>query len=195
MSRLLFMTFFGKFRGSHDAEHHVHESPWSMLFPLVVLALACFVVGNLPIDAFLGPAVRSPDEHHLTAPGWFLPTVLGTAVAGIIGAFLMFVVYSGLSARIYAAMAPLARVLENKYGFDIAYDAFASKVVVDGSRGVLWQKVDATLIDGLVNGAGRFVDAVSRAARGLQTGVVRAYALVILGGAVALFGYLLWMPR
>ena len=39
MARLLFLTFFGEFRGGHDAEHHVHESPWSMLGPLVLLAI------------------------------------------------------------------------------------------------------------------------------------------------------------
>jgi NADH-quinone oxidoreductase subunit L len=193
MSRLLFMTFFGSFRGGHDAEHHVHESPWTMLGPLVILAGACFYVGTLPVDSFLSSAVRSPDPHHLEAPSWFTPTVWAAAFAGILGAFLMYVVYSGLSARLYAALRPLARVLEQKYGFDLAYDAFASKVVVDGSSGVLWKQVDASLIDGTVNGAGRLVDGVSRAARTLQTGIVRAYALVILGGAVALLGYLLWM--
>ena len=193
MSRLLFMTFFGSFRGGHDTEHHVHESPWTMLGPLVVLAGACFYVGTLPVDSFLSAAVRSPDQHHLDAPSWFTPTVWAAAFAGILGAFFMYIVYSGLSARIYAALRPLARVLEQKYGFDLAYDAFASRVVVDGSHGVLWKQVDASLIDGTVNGAGRFVDGVARAARTLQTGIVRAYALVILGGAVALLGYLLWM--
>ncbi len=43
MSRLLFLTFFGRFRGSHEAEHHVHESPASMLVPLVLLALGSIV--------------------------------------------------------------------------------------------------------------------------------------------------------
>lgn len=195
MSRLLFMTFFGSFRGDHETEHHVHESPWSMLSPLVVLAGACFYVGRLHVNEFLGPAVRSPDPHHLDHPAWFPYAVIGVALAGILGAFWMFVVYTGVSARIYAALRPLASVLEKKYGFDLVYDGFASRVVVEGSRSVLWQAVDASLIDGAVNGAGRVVDAVSRAMRPLQTGVVRGYALVMLGGAVALIGYLLWMPR
>lgn len=192
MSRLLFMTFFGSFRGGHEAEHHLHESPWTMLGPLVILAGACFYVGTLPVDPFLGPAVRSPDPPHLEAPHWFHYAVTPVAFAGILGAFFIYVVHSGLSVRIYAALRPLARVLEEKYGFDLAYDAFASRVVVDGSTGVLWKQVDASLIDGAVNGAGRFVDGVSRAARTFQTGIVRAYALVILGGAVALLGFL-WM--
>jgi NADH-quinone oxidoreductase subunit L len=193
MSRLLFMTFFGRFRGSHDVEHHVHESPWTMLGPLVLLAAACFYVGRLHVNEFLRPAVRTPEIPPLAHPGWFGPAVWSAAFAGIVGAFFMYVVYSGLPARIYAALRPLARVLEQKYGFDLAYDAFASKVVVDGSAGVLWKQVDASLIDGAVNGAGRVVEGISRAARTLQTGFVRAYALVILGGAVALLGYLLWM--
>ncbi|HET7294220.1 MAG TPA: NADH-quinone oxidoreductase subunit L [Vicinamibacteria bacterium] len=193
MSRLLFMTFFGTFRGGHDAEHHVHESPWTMLGPLVVLAAACFYVGRLHVNEFLAPALRSPDPAELPHPHWFPWVVIPVAVVGILGAFLIYVVYSGLSARIYAALRPLARVLEEKYGFDRAYDGFASRVVVEGSAGVLWKQVDAALIDGAVNGAGRVVDGVSRAARTLQTGFVRGYALVILGGAVALLGYLVWM--
>jgi NADH-quinone oxidoreductase subunit L len=195
MSRLLFMTFFGSFRGGDQAEHHVHESPWSMLAPLVILAAGCFYVGRLPVDAYLAPAVRSPDELHLSHPEWFPFAVTGVALAGIVGAFLTYVVYSGLSARIHSALRPLSRALENKYGFDIAYDGFASRVVVEGSRRALWQGVDAAGIDAAVNGAGRVVAEVARAARALQTGAVRAYALVILGGAVALLGYLLWMPR
>ena len=45
MARLLFLTFFGEFRGGHEAEHHLHESPWTMLGPLVVLAAGSVVAG------------------------------------------------------------------------------------------------------------------------------------------------------
>ena len=54
------------------------------------------------------------------------------------------------------------------------------------------QGVDVSVIDGAVNGTGATFRALSRGARTLQTGLVRGYALVILGGAVALVGYLLW---
>jgi hypothetical protein len=64
---------------------------------------------------------------------------------------------------------------------------------VDGSSGVLWKRVDAGLIDRLVNGSGRFVSGLAQLARAAQTGLVRGYALLILGGAVALLSYLLWM--
>ena len=62
----------------------------------------------------------------------------------------------------------------------------------DGSEKVLWRGVDVALIDGLVNGSGGAVNATSRSVRLVQSGLVRGYALLILGGAVALFAYLLW---
>jgi NADH-quinone oxidoreductase subunit L len=194
MSRLLFMTFFGDFRGDHEAEHHVHESPWSMLFPLVVLATGCFVVGQVHIPEFVHEAVRSPDEKRLLEPEWFPYAVIGTALAGILGAFYLYVVYTGAPARIAAALRPVHRLLEDKWGFDLAYDAFASRVVWGGSSSLLWKKLDAGAIDGAVNGSGALVEALAQASRSLQRGYVRAYTLVMMGGAVALLGYLLWRP-
>ena len=191
MSRLLFMTFFGKFRGDHEAEHHVHESPWSMLVPLMILALGCFVVGLIHIPEFVRAATREVAEVGIIEPRWFSLTVIAVAVAGILGAFWLYVVYTQIPARIAAALGPLPRVLEAKWGFDIAYDAFAKRVVVAGSDGFLWKRVDAGMIDAAVNGTARTVSAISTAARAFQTGFVRAYALVILGGAVAVLGYLL----
>jgi NADH-quinone oxidoreductase subunit L len=55
--------------------------------------------------------------------------------------------------------------------------------------------MDAGLIDGAVNSTAHAVAAVSRGMRLAQTGLVRGYVLLILGGAVVLLGYLLWMPR
>jgi len=66
------------------------------------------------------------------------------------------------------------------------------RVVVDGSEGLLWKRIDAGLIDGAVNGSGRVVGWLSERLRPLQTGFVRHYALVVLAGAVAVVSYLLW---
>lgn len=84
-------------------------------------------------------------------------------------------------------------MLEEKWGFDLVFDWFAARVVVGGSESALWKRFDAGLIDGSVNGLGRFVDAWGRATRGLQTGLLRGYALLIFGGAVLLLSYLLWI--
>ena len=116
MSRLLFMTFFGEFRGDHEAEHHVHESPWSMLFPLCVLAMGCFVVGQIHIPEFVHEAVRSPDEKRLLEPEWLPLRRDGTALAGILGAFYLYVVYTGAPARIAAALRPRAPRARSEVG-------------------------------------------------------------------------------
>ena len=65
-------------------------------------------------------------------------------------------------------------------------------MVIDGSRGFLWQRFDAGFIDGIVNGAGRAAAWLSERTRPIETGFVRHYALLVLAGAVALVSYLLW---
>jgi NADH-quinone oxidoreductase subunit L len=65
-------------------------------------------------------------------------------------------------------------------------------VVVGGSDGVLWKGMDAGVIDGAVNGAGRLTAAFAETLRPVQTGFVRHYALLVLAGAVAVVSYLLW---
>jgi NADH-quinone oxidoreductase subunit L len=91
-----------------------------------------------------------------------------------------------------AAFAPLRRLFEAKYYFDDVYNAFTRKVVVGGSDAVLWKRLDVGLIDGAVNGLAAFWTAFAERARYAQTGFVRSYVLLILAGAVAVVGYLLW---
>jgi NADH-quinone oxidoreductase subunit L len=117
------------------------------------------------------------------------------AIASIAVAYYFYSLYPEIPGRIYASARGLARVLENKYGFDTLYDGFASKVVVGGSEEVLWKGVDVRVIDGTVNGVAALTAGLSRLVRVVQVGLVRAYALLILGGAVAVLSYLLWMHR
>ena len=115
------------------------------------------------------------------------------AIAGHRGRLLSTCCSPTCPARSPPSFAPLYRVFENKYGFDPAYDAFAAHVVVKGSDAVLWKRFDAGVIDGAVNGAGTPGRRPSASVlRFMETGLVRAYASGILGGAVALLGYLLW---
>jgi NADH-quinone oxidoreductase subunit L len=193
MFRLLYMTFFGTFRGGHEAEHHLHESPWTMLGPLVVLAAGCFVVGYVHVPHFLQPVLRLGEEEPAVKPTWLPWAATGVALAGIVVATYFYVVFKDLPAKVASALRPLYRLFDAKYYFDHVYDWFAGRVVVDGSSTVLWKGLDAGFIDGIVNGAGTTAAAVARGLRGMQTGLVRSYAIVILGGAVALLGYLLWL--
>jgi NADH-quinone oxidoreductase subunit L len=192
MTRLLFMTFFGNFRGGHDAEHHVHESPWTMLGPLVLLAIGSAVVGKLvPIPHIVEPVLRltAEAEQHVA---WVPIVALVVAIFGIVAAYYLYVLFTDMPAKIATSFAPLYRVFDAKYYFDTVYEAFVERVVVRGSDLVLWKKVDAGAIDGTVNTTGTIVDGVAGVLRFMQTGLVRSYAFFILGGAVVLLGILLW---
>jgi NADH-quinone oxidoreductase subunit L len=191
MARLLFLTFFGHFRGSHEAEHHLHESPWTMLFPLLVLAMGSAVAGLVKVPHVVWPVFRLPMEPEV-AVRWLPYVATGTAVAGLLLAYLLYVRQPDLPGRLAAAFAPYRGVLLAKYYWDDLYDGLVRGPVVRGSEALLWKKVDAGLIDGAVNGAADVVGGFSDRVRYVESGYVRAYALVILAGAVAVFGYLLW---
>jgi NADH-quinone oxidoreductase subunit L len=195
MARLLFLTFFGPFRAGHaaegDAAHHVHESPWVMLGPLVLLAVGSAAGGFLKVPATVQPVFRLGDEHVPHA-AWLPVAATLTAVAGILGAYYLYLATPELRASLARALHPALSVFRAKYFFDDVYNGFVRRAVVGGSDALLWRKVDVGVIDGLVNGTARLFGAWAERFRPVQTGFVRHYALLVLAGAVALVSYLLW---
>lgn len=111
------------------------------------------------------------------------------AVAGIAIAFVLFV-KRPRKANLHPT--GLQKVLVNKYYVDELYDAAVVRPIHAISSGVLWKGVDARLIDGAVNGTGAVIRAGSSSLRRVQTGSVRAYAMALFAGVVAMIGYLLW---
>ncbi|BCS34662.1 NADH-quinone oxidoreductase subunit L [Luteitalea sp. TBR-22] len=89
------------------------------------------------------------------------------------------------------SLAPLHRLLLNKYYVDEIYDAAIVHPLRDGSSSVLWKTVDARIIDGAVNGTGHLVRESAGALRLLQTGSVRVYAASLFTGALLVLGYFL----
>ncbi|PYQ50484.1 MAG: NADH-quinone oxidoreductase subunit L [Acidobacteria bacterium] len=194
MTRAVVLTFFGSYRGDPEVAAHVHESPWVMVGPLVVLAIGAIVGGYIDIPDFVAPAFRLEAGGHEAHHAAWLPIVATlAALTGIGIAIYMFLMRTDLPQKIYARTRAIARILEAKYGFDLLYDWIAARVVVEGSDKVLWRGLDVRVIDAAVNGIAAVTAAAARSVRVVQTGLVRAYALVILGGAVALLSYLLWM--
>jgi NADH-quinone oxidoreductase subunit L len=191
MARLLFLTFFGEFRGGSDAEHHVHESPGSMLGPLVLLAIGSALAGFVKIPHVVEPVLRLPEEaaHHVA---WLPAAATLSGVLGILIAWYLYLSMPDLRVSLASALRPALRVFAAKYWFDDVYDAFVRRVVVGGSDTLLWKRVDAGAIDGSVNGIASVVSGWADSLRPVQTGFVRHYALLILAGAVALVSYLLW---
>jgi NADH-quinone oxidoreductase subunit L len=180
VSRAMFMTFFGSYRG----EAHPHESPAVMWVPLAVLAVFSLAGGWLfPIPEFL--KAMFPAFEEATNP---LLTYISVA-AGLVGIALAYVVYMvkpGMADSLVQTFKAPYNLLYNKYFVDEVYDATVVTPLVGGSRIVLWKGVDAGLIDGIVNGVGARCRDVGSLLRLMQSGNIRSYATWVLFGSVAL---------
>ena len=96
-----------------------------------------------------------------------------------------------IPAAIARTLAPLVRVLENKYYFD----AFNEKVLAAGARLLgtgLWKGGDQAVIDGAINGSARGMGALAGVLRRVQTGQLYWYALVMILGVIGLMTWQLW---
>ena len=167
MFRAVHMTFHGGFRGTHEQEHHLHESPRSMTVPLQVLAAGSVAAGFLGMGMF-GPrvnwferllhAVAAPIEvegHHVGAGVEWLLIALSVAVA-FSGIWLATRWYFGPEAfarpqRFAERFPGLVATVANKYYVDEAYDATVIAGTMKLAR-ASWE-FDARVVDGTVNGA------------------------------------------
>jgi NADH-quinone oxidoreductase subunit L len=201
MARLMAMTFLGENRTGEKERGHLHEAPWIMTGPLVVLGILSAVGGalNLPhlvgghaaLERWLEPVMEPGRKFtHLVMPSGSTEYLLvGAAVAiGLLGLWLGF--RSTLARRIPTAHdAPaetgLARVLNRKYYVDELYDAVIVRPVAWLSRVVLWRGVDQGVVDGAaVNGAAVVSKLLGGGLRLLQTGQVGVYVVLFLVGAL-----------
>ena len=170
MTRMMLYTFHGPNRSGEKEREHLHEAPWIMTGPLVVLGILSVFGGwlNLPALVPLGPLATL--EHWLepvvgegtlrVTKGVALEPAHSTEVLLIGAAVLIAVIGIAIAfARLKpATLVPknespaehgFERVLANKYFVDEAYDQAIVQPVVSTSRGLLWRGVDVGLIDGL----------------------------------------------
>ena len=202
MFRLLFLTFTGELRAKPDVAHHVHESPAVMTAPLVVLAALSICGGwvGLPdgwlwgpaFGRFLEPVTGHPHlgEHAAAVETALMIVTTSLAAAGAILAYVFYVRLPGLPQVLAWRLKPVYDLLVGKYWVDELYDAVVVRPYVALSN-LLWRLVDQTVIDGVVNGVATAVTANGQLWRYAQDGNVQHYALVFLGGAVALLSYYL----
>ncbi len=202
MFRLLFLTFTGEPRARPEVAHHVHESPAVMTLPLVILAVLSLIGGwvGLPegwlwgpaFGRFLAPVTGHP---HLAEHGAGVETALMIvatllAAAGATLAYVFYVRFPGLPDVLARRLQSVYELLRNKYWVDELYDALVVRPYVALST-FLWRVVDQVVIDGVVNGVATAVVANGQLWRYVQDGNVQHYALVFLGGAIALLSYYL----
>ena len=209
MTRMMLYTFHGPNRTGAAAESLLHEAPWLMTGPLVVLGVLSAVGGWLNLPAFLplGPLgvfdkwlapVVGDATARVAAGGAELS---GSTEQGLVAAAVAIAI-AGIAIAIVrlkpAALVPkkdspeavgFARVLEHKYYVDEAYDRVIVEPVVAGSRLVLWKGVDVGIIDGLfVNGAALLARAMGWIGSQVQSGQLGTYAWVLVLGVIALLG-------
>ncbi|HEY6980585.1 NADH-quinone oxidoreductase subunit L [Reyranella sp.] len=206
-TRLMFMTFYGKYRGDHHTWEHAHESPAVMLIPLYVLAAGAVAAGFVAYPWFVGGgwepfwdhaiAVKATEEilHHMHGvPVWssLLPLLMG--LGGIALSYVYYIVRPDLPGKTIATFTALHRLFYNKWYFDEIYDAiFVGPVLAIGRA--FWKKGDGTVIDGLgPDGiAARSRDMAAALSR-FQSGYLYHYAFVMLIGVAAAVTYFSW-PR
>lgn len=192
MFRLYFLTFSGSFRGTHEQEHHLHESPIAMTFPLMVLAILATIAGffGLPevfgehhlLNEFLGTVVHNHAGHHLDHNTEYM--LMGISVA-LVSVMILFA-YTKTKSPNFVANTGLAKVLENKWYVDEFYDAVIVRPLNQFS-GFLDRIAERKGIDGAVNGVGRLVRWGADRMRLLQSGQVGAYLFTMVVGIVLLF--------
>ncbi len=222
MFRLYFLTFEGDFRGEnkelqkelliasktdldeeneeeHEEHGSIHESPWSMTFPLVFLSVPSVIIGfmGFPWDSKIANLL-DPEEAETAAKAFelkeFLPLAVASvliASAGIIIAYqAYFVKKINLSALFAEKFPSINQFLSNKWYLDDINE----KLFVKGSRKLAKEvlEVDSKVVDGVVNLTGLVTLGSGEGLKYFETGRAQFYALIVFGGVillVAIFGF------
>jgi NADH-quinone oxidoreductase subunit L len=200
MFRLLFLTFYGSFRGTHEQEHHLHESPFSMTIPLMVLALLSTIAGFIGMPEVFGSSHKlreylSPvlgdlpkgEEHALSA---------GTEIGLMAITVALIVVIIFVTRRQFIKSTAegmedenqkgFFKVLAHKYYVDELYDAVIVRPA-DALSGLFYSVIDVNIIDGIVNGAGKLSATSSRFVRRLQSGSIGFYLFAMVVSIILIF--------
>ena len=197
--RLIFMTFHGQPRMDAHTKEHLHESPWVVTVPLMILAIptvaAGWFIGPIVFGDYFNNVIYVSPQHNAieklgaefsgigemmihslsTAPFWL-------STAGIFSAWFLYSAKTDLPGKIKTKFSILFTLLDRKYYIDEFYSWFFA----GGTRAlgtVLWKYGDVKIIDGFfVNGAARVVAWTSIIVRQYQTGYIYHYAFTMIVG-------------
>jgi NADH-quinone oxidoreductase subunit L len=208
--RMFFLVFHGEERMDKETKSHIHESPWVVTIPLIMLAIPSAIIGWITVEDVLfknyfGDAIIVSSAHDVLAhigesfhgslsllqhaP---MTPVFWLAAAGAFSAWFLYLKRPDIPATIQSKLSGLYTVLERKYYFDDLYiKGFAA-----GGRGIgkfLWEKGDQLVIDDIiVNGTARSVGRLAAVMRQIQTGYLYTYALAMIIGLTMLLSWLIW---
>jgi len=201
MTRLMLYTFHGPNRTGEQEQPHLHEAPWIMTGPLLLLGVLSAAGGviNIPelyhgnawLHHWLEPITQAstpllPAVPLSNSTEWLLVGIaVAVAIVGIVGAWQLLKPQALVPARSAPEERGFARLLRNKWYVDEIYDALIVRPLVWLSREVLWKQIDIRAIDGaVVNGAARGARALGWANRWLQTGQVGVYVAAFVVGVL-----------
>jgi NADH-quinone oxidoreductase subunit L len=193
--RLIFMTFHGTTRADHHTYDQAHESPWSMLVPLLLLAVGAVAAGFAFKFYFIGDGYKEfwraslfeGASNHIRhamheIPGWVGWAPFVAMLSGFVLSYIYYIAVPSLPAATARAFRPVYLFLLNKWYFDELYDWLFVRPAFWCGR-LFWKKGDGAIIDGLGadNIAARVLQTTGRVVK-LQTGYVYHYAFAMLIG-------------
>ena len=179
------------------AGYHPHESPWTMLVPIVLLSVGAVFAGSIFHDAFIGAEHGGAfwkgsvafNEHLMHAmhevPIWVKYSATAAMLTGLLIAWWAYIKDTSIPARFTSTFRGLYAFLLNKWYFDELYDLIFVRPALATGR-FLWKRGDEGTIDRLgPDGIAAVVQETGAVARRLQSGYVYTYALVMLLGLAA----------
>ena len=206
--RMLFMTFHGTPRMDQHTKEHLHESPWVITLPLIILVIpaigAGWLIESMLFGNYFGDSILIGSQHEAVAkmeaqfhgiwgmmshalttlPFWFLS-------GGIFTAWYFYMVKTDIPGKIKQMFGPVYTLLDRKYYID----EFYSWCFAGGARALgrgFWKFGDVKIIDGFfVNGAARVVVWAATLTRQFQSGYIYHYAFTMIVGVFVLLS--LWL--
>jgi len=201
MFRLLFLTFYGSFRGTAEQEHHIHESPATMTFPLIVLAILSTIGGFLGfphgightmgihhwIDGFLSSSVTvTENDVNLNRELMLIGITIAAILVVILLAKNIFVTNKKIPAADGEPASLWSEIVYHKFYVDEIYEAIIVKPM-NKFASLLNEWIEKSGIDTVVNGIGSAVLSWSSMMRYTQNGNLGFYVIaMVLGVAVFL---------
>ncbi len=204
MFRLVYLTFFGEFRGTREQEHHLHESPKTMTVPLMILGGLSVVGGWIGIPKLLsGGGIPNYFHHflehtlskygHVTLGHYSHATEYGLMILSVaiaVGGWLLARSMFGEVKRRLPdpeKYTGVQKLLWNKYYVDEIYMKLIVNPLKALSTKFFLNITDKKLIDGAANGSASGWKKVSDGISRLQTGNMQTYGLYMLLGAGIIF--------
>jgi NADH-quinone oxidoreductase subunit L len=199
--RLIYLTFHGKFRGTHEQEHHLHESPKSMTIPLMLLAVGAIFAGwvGIPhilyggnhVAEFLKPVLGHPHVHDHSQEGLMMIISIVIAVSGILCATYIYLRRLDIPVRIARNFSFIYNMLFNKYYVDELYSFLFIRPTLWVADHILVRITDGKFIEGVVNGVPKSIGDFSQSLRKIQTGIAQHYGIVMAAGAIFIIVFVL----